>query len=592
MAAAAGDAFSIQLTSAPPSPAFLSYLEAHRRMGAQGATPGRMMTGAIPGPVDMSHMRGAVVGRMRPLAGAGPPPAAYDMRPSSVTAVRDQGQCGSCWAFATFGSLESVLRVSPGQTWDFSENNLNNNHGFDLSPCQGGTAQMSAAYLGRRSGPIRESDDPYNPVPPYHSSSDLTVRKNLAEMLFLPDRTGALDNNVIKQAVWDYGGVYTTIAVMGGFGYLPPVTDTHFNAANNAYYDNTGAVINHAVTIVGWDDSYPAANFSAPQPPGDGAFIVRNSWGTAWGDQGYFYMSYYSYNAAAYTALTGNVAFNVAEDPSGSYAYQNDTLGWIANYGVGGANPWVAWMGDIFTSTAFSETIEKVGFYTTDVNVDYVVKVYTDADSGPVSGNLKDTDADNFAYAGYHTVTLTNPVTVQNKQKFSVVVQLTDPNHAFTTPIAVQAPLSGYSSRATAGDGQSYVSADGLAWTDLNQASANTTAALKVFTSNRLAMPTADTELKGVRAFPNPARLSQGGQVQIDTIPADILGIRISIFTMAGKLVRTLSEGDGVATAGAYKVGSWDGRNASGGKVASGVYIYVITSANYSKKTGKIGVLW
>jgi C1A family cysteine protease len=528
---------------------------------------------------------------MRPLAGAGPPPAAYDMRPSSVTAVRDQGSCGSCWAFAAFGSLESALRVSPGQTWDFSENNLNNTHGFDLSPCQGGTAGIAAAYLGRRSGPIAEADDPYNPVPPYNSASGLAVRKNLTEMLFLPDRTGALDNDAIKRAVWDFGGVYTTISVYGGFGYLPALTDTHFNAATNAFYDNTGATINHAVTIVGWDDAYPAANFSAPQPPGNGAFIVRNSWGTAWGDQGYFYMSYYSYNPAAYSALTGNVAFNVAADPA-DHAYQYDPLGWVADYGVGGATPWIAWVAGLFTSTAFSETIEKVGFYTNDVNVDYVVKVYSGADAGPVSGTLRDTVAGTFASAGYHTVSLAVPVTVQYNQKFSVVIQLTDPNHAFTTPIAVQAPLTGYSSRATARDGQTYVSADGVAWTDLHQASPNTAAAVKAFTTNRLDMPTADRELKGVRTFPNPARLSQGGQVQIDAIPADIAGVKISIFTMSGRRVRSLTEGSGVATVGAYKVGSWDGRDANGEKVVSGIYIYVITSANYSKKTGKIGVLW
>jgi C1A family cysteine protease len=51
--------------------------------------------------------------------------------------------------------------------------------------------------------------------------------------------------------------------------------------------------INHGVSIVGWDDSFSRENFPVSnQPDGDGAWIVRNSWGPGWGDGGYFYMSY------------------------------------------------------------------------------------------------------------------------------------------------------------------------------------------------------------------------------------------------------------------------------------------------------------
>ncbi len=90
-------------------------------------------------------------------------PASYDLRNfNKVSPVKNQLQCGDCWAFATFASMESVLL--PAETWSFSENNLNNLSGFDFGVCNGGNGQMSTAYLARWSGPIKASDDP-DPTP-------------------------------------------------------------------------------------------------------------------------------------------------------------------------------------------------------------------------------------------------------------------------------------------------------------------------------------------------------------------------------------------------------------------------------------------
>ena len=125
---------------------------------------------------------------------AEPYPSLFDLRTlEKVTPVRDQWDAGSCWAQATYASLESYLL--PIESWDFSENNMKNllsseyPEGFDRNAEDGGNALMSTAYLARWTGPINETDDPYDPGSNV-SPTDIPARKHVQNVLFLPDRVG------------------------------------------------------------------------------------------------------------------------------------------------------------------------------------------------------------------------------------------------------------------------------------------------------------------------------------------------------------------------------------------------------------------
>jgi C1A family cysteine protease len=443
--------------TAPPNPAFVQH-----QLSLQG---GRLLRqtgdgyplGYVPSPLDFSHLTN------QPLTRAGKDalglPATYDLRSlGRLPAIRDQGSCGSCWAFAAMGSLESNLLTA--ESWNFSENNLKNTHGFDWGHCDGGNADIAVAYLARWSGAISETDDPYNAASS-SSPTGLTVRKHLQEVVVIPDRTGPTDNDAIKQAVTAYGAVYTTMYYSGSY----------YNAATHAYYYD-GSSANHAVTIVGWDDTYNRGNFSPSAPPGDGAFIVRNSWGTWWGDSGYFYISYYDSRVGK-----ENYVFRTAQSTTNyTRAYQYDTLGWTTSTGYGSTTGWLA---NVFTAAA-TEQVAAASFYTASPNATYTLYVYTNVgSSGPTGGTLAGTQSGTIADAGYHTITLSTPVTVTSGQKFSVVVRLTTPG--YTYPIAIEYPVGGYSSAATASSGQSYMSSNGSNWTDVAGYYSNTNVCLKAF---------------------------------------------------------------------------------------------------------------
>ena len=449
---------------APLNPEFAAYM----KQKAKGllpltSTPGGHGLGYIPSPVDWSHLK-----TQRTLLGASMLqtfPPSYDLRTlNKLTPVRNQGSCGDCWAFGTFGSLESALM--PGESDDFSENNLKNLSGFDLSPCSGGTYDMSTAYLVRWDGPVSEAADPYDPVDYNTSPSGLAPVKHVQDVVILPARTGPTDNNIIKNAVMTWGAVGTSIYASNGMA--GSYNDGFYNPVNYSYYYSGNSLANHAVDIIGWDDNYPAANFST-LPQGNGAFIVRNSWGTSWGDNGYFYVSYYD---TAF-AMSENYVFDDGEATSNySRIYQYDPLG-ATEYCGYGTN--TAWFKNVFTA-ASSENLTAVGFYAPAINTAYDIYVFPD------NATLALHQQGTITNAGYYTIALSSPVLLTSGVNFSIEIKLTTPGYNY--PVAIEYPLSGYSSSATASPGQSYISPDGTTWTDMTTIYPNTNVCLKAYTGS------------------------------------------------------------------------------------------------------------
>ncbi|MDY9924988.1 lectin like domain-containing protein [Methanosarcina sp.] len=448
---------------APENPAFIEYQENNISPQPEPSLDGHE-SGLIPAPLDLSYISDISVADSST-------PAYYDLRTlDKVTTVKDQGNAGTCWAFASYASLESYLK--PGENWDFSENNMKNllssaySEGFDRDPNGGGNRLQAAAYLSRWSGPVKESDDPYSTSSGV-SPEGLPIKKHIQDILFIPNRAGSLDNEGIKWAVQKYGAVYTSMYYYNN--------STFYSPANYSYYYDEALTPNHAVAIVGWNDSFDRNRFSQV-PPGDGAFIMKNSWGSDWGDSGYFYVSYYDSNAG-----NGSSVFTAENPDNYEYIYQYDPFGWVSSLGY--ANP-TAWCANVFTANS-EEALKAVSFYTTDSNCNYEIYIYTNPGSGPISqaGPVLSKNGTCLT-AGYHTIPLDSEVRLMTGQKFSVVLKLTNPTYRFL--IALEKPKEDWSSKAKANSGESFISSSGITWTNVNASYPNANVCIKAFTDSVL----------------------------------------------------------------------------------------------------------
>ena len=112
------------------------------------------------------------------------------------------------------------------------------------------------------------------------------VRAHLQEAQLLEN-----DRYAIKEAVLQNGSVQSSLYADEAILYADQST-MYYAADTCAYYYDGPVQYNHDVLIIGWDDTYSRDNF-AITPPGDGAFICQNSWGETFGEQGFFYVSYY-----------------------------------------------------------------------------------------------------------------------------------------------------------------------------------------------------------------------------------------------------------------------------------------------------------
>lgn len=367
--------------------------------------------------------------------------AKYDPRTTKKVSnrVEDQGNTNTCWAFSTIAAIEGNLikKGYENENVNLSENhlvyffynrttdpvgytagdaNLNTNSTWVMN---GGTLQGTALALATWSGVVKETtseDDAGGAYSPKALAASACYRSDykVANTYFFNYSV-----NTVKQAIMDYGAVASGI-------YMD---NSYWNLTNGAYYcpKKDG---NHAVAIVGWDDSYSRMNFnSSSRPKRNGAWIVKNSYGATYqgkplGDYGYMYVSYED------ASLREIVAYDMVK---ASQAYDN-------NYQYDGtANPALSWglasgttYANVFKTKAsksgYNEVLKAVSVDVLTTNVKYSLQVYTGvtSTSNPTKGKamFSKPQTGTLTEAGYNQIVLKSPVTLTAGEKYSVVITL------------------------------------------------------------------------------------------------------------------------------------------------------------------------
>lgn len=389
-----------------------------------------------------------------------PLPSAFDAREEGyITPVKSQSSTNNCWVFSTVSALESdsiASGLTEKDSTDFSEAHLSwfacrpvtedesdisgrDGSNVDSPYLKGGNWRMAAAALARRSGVANESDFPFYPNNiAAMGNYDEADRYNTGSGIILDSAQELTDTDEVKEWITEHGNV------SAAFYY-----DAAYYTTNNAAYCcDISEKTNHQINIIGWDDSYPAENFTnGVTPAGDGAWLCRNSWGNYWGEGGYFRISYYD------TSLSGFIGFTArsAENFCNNYSYNGTDWSVTISSGtkseLGAANVFIA---------DGHEKITSVSTYTANPNTYVKVKIYKNLPenySKPSDGTLAATFGESFDNSGYHTLHLEDAVNIEPGEIFSVAVYYYYSNGTVAVPFEKDNSKTTYQSNK----GESYV---------------------------------------------------------------------------------------------------------------------------------------
>ena len=468
-----------------------------------------------------------------------------DVIPENTT-IKNQMNTNSCWAFASLGALETNLAMrdynsSKGPVvYDFSEKHMNyatakssfldnktNEYGFSKEVSEGGNFYMAIQYLTNGLGAIDEEDLPFE-----NSEEDIDIseiqNKEVKTTLYDTAEFESVDSSEkevvmdsMKEHISNYGGIYAGISGASIFG-------DNYNNETGAMYcsDSFSNPIDHAVTIIGWDDNYSLDNFNENnRPTANGAWIVKNSWGeeitenlltikemlfnedpSYWeeltydspekiptdivvnaykqiygeskvevrddnlvikiGNDGYMYVSYEDCNV--YTTLSGIEKATNSKDYDN--VYQNDILGVSNNIAVFESGK--VYLANVFTrDSSVQEVLDKISVYTFQ-GYNCKVLVNPNGDSKNIDDlqevRLKEGDTVSVE-PGFHTIEFVEPVRLTG-DKFVVVLEVTSDSSPKQVALESRTEDS-YWKDAIVNEGESFcANEDGFSanvWTDL-----------------------------------------------------------------------------------------------------------------------------
>ncbi|MBR4628621.1 MAG: hypothetical protein IKO47_13180 [Ruminococcus sp.] len=380
--------------------------------------------------------------------------------------VESQGEYGSCFAFSWIGIFENRL-LAQGITSDFSEWAFfksfkewyyNANRTNDIASL----ANLHSAVVPESSAPYPDDDEEYDVDVDIEKGSEYMI----SDVYLLSETSGGTRDDISKVAKQYLSNGYALICSV----YYDDGEQIYTDNNNGSWYvcdniHNQKLAINHSVLIVGWDDNYSRSNF-LNEPPGDGAWLVKNSWGVFYGDYGYYWLSYYDemfeYSELAAADITDADLCDTMQSYwcyGWDYSYYNVH----SNTAIEGTPMKKAYQACTYTAETDMD-ITAVSFFTVFDDMKYRVYVTTKDDEyiyydHPDAYGTQQT-------CGYHMVETPLHKHIRKGDDYTVILELESEESGYLIVQDSEYASDKPTARA-AKVGTCYVSADGSDWSDV-----------------------------------------------------------------------------------------------------------------------------
>ena len=421
------------------------------------------------------------------LDGTSELPEKFDMREAGTnTPVKEQGSYGACWSFSAAASAESGLnRYEPSVNLSEWHTAFYTYYGDDQVSCGtdkpeeivncGGTCFHVTNLWAQWRGPVSENRMKYGDFDFFSRQSNIDRLETAAdyhlENAWLFDYDSERSNkdavdSLVKQFVAGGKAVDVSFSTLG-----------YSKSTNSVYSTLKPKDANHSVTVIGWDDNFPASSFGGDsRPENNGAWLAQNSWDVDFGDNGCFWISYED------TSLSEFAVFELGSADEYTTNYQHDTF-YPASVLSADDEPDVnkpSYMANIFTADR-TEQLEAIGTYINSPGTEYEITIYTDLQdvTDPASGTPSSVTCGTSELTGFTTIELDENVLIEEGELFSVSVKLYCPDSKYVVPVELCLYIDQYDTgkkislgsfadydkiSANSWENESFVSTDGVLW--------------------------------------------------------------------------------------------------------------------------------